>query len=196
MSLRRRLSFSSATAIVLGLIIILTPTLLLPNQVEYSGLKNDQSIEAPKPMLTPLPRESVDQSLPLPFMFEFDLDSSYGFERKYLLHETFGTPVFVISRGESATIVVLVSSLSNNTLQVSLEKIDGLPSGISARLEFESFILKPYEQKELDLEIIISPTARTRSTPEPIWPIDAEFVQLVLRGDRCNIGTGFLLRIA
>ncbi len=195
MSLRRRLAFSSATAIVLGLIIILTPTLLLPNQVEYSGLKNDQSIETPKPMLTPLPRESVDQSLPLPFMIEFDLDSSYGFERKYLLHENFGTPVFVISRGESATIFVLVSSLSNNTLQVSLESIDGLPPVFSANLEPESFILQPHEQKELELEISISSMARSRSTYEQFEPMPAEFIQLILRGDGYNIGTGFLLSI-
>ena len=131
----------------------------------------------------------------MPFMFELDVNSSHGFEKIYLSHETFGTPVFALSKGDSTTIVILISSLSNHTLQASLERIDGLPPGVKTRLESESITLQPYEQKELALEISISPTASTRVIPKPSWPIDAEFIQLVFKGDEYDVGTGFLLRI-
>ncbi|MBE0524876.1 MAG: hypothetical protein IBX40_11160, partial [Methanosarcinales archaeon] len=60
------------------------------------------------------------EGLQPPFMFEIDIKSSYGFKRKYLEHETFGKPVFVLSRGESASVLLLVSSQSNRTIQISL----------------------------------------------------------------------------
>ena len=228
MSLRRHLVLSSVAAIVIGLTIILTPTLLFPSQVEYSGPTIHQLFETtaptPTPTPKPLPRESIGQSVPPSFMFEYDLDSSHGFKRTYLAHGTFGTPVFVISRGESATIVILVSSLSNSALQVSLERIDGLPTGVNARLKPESLTLQPYEHRELELEISVSSTApistpRTTLTqktetsaptptmtqqptpqtptiiPERAEPIPAEFIQIVLMGDEYSIGAGLRLRI-
>ncbi len=195
MGLRKRLALSSLAAIAIGLAIIATPTVLFPSQIEHPGAAIDRLIETPAstPIHEPkiLPRESVYKSAQPSFMFEFNLDSSYGFERTYLTHETFGTPVFVVSREESATIVVSVSSLANSTLQLSLERIDGLPSGVEAELKPESLILQPNERRELKLEITIS-----RSAPIQTQKANStHFAQLVLRGDGYDLGSGFLLII-
>lgn len=194
LDLKKRLAFSSTAAIALGLVIMLAPTLLFSGQFEQLGSRNGKLMGEPTPMFTPVPGESTDKSFPTPFMSEFNLDSSYGFEKIYLLRESYGTPVFVLTRGESATIAFLVSSLSDNTIQVSLERVDGLPLGVSANLEPKSFTLQPFEQRELRMKISVSPTARTLSPHEP-RPINAEFIQLVLKSDGYDVGTGFLLEI-
>ncbi len=194
MGLKRRLTFSSTAAIALGLVIMLAPTLLFSGQFEQLESRNGKLIGEPIPMFTPVPGESADQSFPTPFMSEFNLDSSYGFEKIYLLRQSYGTPVFVLKRGESATIAVLVSSLSDNTIQVSLERIDGLPIGVSANLEPKSFTLQPFGQRELKMKVSISPTALNQPHHQS-RPINGEFIQLVLRSDGFNIGTGFILEI-
>lgn len=134
------------------------------------------------------------EELQPPFMFEIDINSSYGFERKYFEHGTFGKPIFVLSRGESATIILPISSLSNRTLQISLEDIDGLPDGVTAGLKPESIALQPNEQAKFELNITVSPTAPT-STPEPEKPMPEEFIGLRFKGDGWSIGKAFHLKI-
>lgn len=133
------------------------------------------------------------EGLQPPFMFEIDINSSYGFERKYLEYETFGKPIFVLSKGKSATIILSILSLSNRTLQISLEDINGLPNGVTARLKPESIALQPNEQAKLELNITASPTAPT-STPEPEKSVPKEFARLHLKGDGWSIGKAFYLK--
>lgn len=159
-----------------------TPTSTLPSF--QSGIWDKAVINPP----------AGKEGLQPPFMFEIDIKSSYGFERKYLEHETFGKPVFVLSRGESASVLLLVSSQSNRTIQISLGNITGLPSGVTVRLKPESYVLQPNKQTKLEFNITVSPTAPT-STPEPEEPLPEEFIGLRLKGDGWSIGKAFHLKI-
>jgi len=113
----------------------------------------------------PTPAPPTPHPVVFAFKVEFDTGSSYGFDRIYLYHGS-GTPVFEISRGKSATIAVVVTSLVNETLNIYLDNIEGVPVGVEAKLEPERFTLQPYEQIALKLTVTVSPTART-STPQP-----------------------------
>lgn len=214
MNLNRRLILSCVVGVVLGLAIIISPTFLWPTEFGYQGPTVTPTV-AP----TPTPKGPV----PPPFTFEFDINESYGFEKTYLAYETYGTPVFVVSRGKSATVAVVVTSLSNKTLQICLAGIRGLPPGVEAKLDPEAFILHAYERATLRLIINVSATAPISTlkptptptfnattpppTPTPTPPelpptvtppealIPADFIELILRGDDYGIGTGFLLTI-
>ncbi|MDW7726716.1 MAG: hypothetical protein SCH70_06305 [Candidatus Methanoperedens sp.] len=157
------------------------------------------------PILTPLPFQpgiwdkavieppAGSPELKPPLIFDIDLHSSYGFEIKYLEYGTFGKPIFVLSRGKSATLVLLLNSSSNRTIQVSLNYIDGLPEGTIARLKPKSYALKPYEQAKLELNVTASLTAPI-STPKPESERE-EFVALRLKGDGWSVGRAFILKI-
>ncbi len=202
MSLKRHLVLSSIAAIMIGVIIILTPTLLFSSQeVGYLESRRDQidEITVPTPAQSEFFKgETINQSIPPPFIFEFDTDSSYGFSRIYLSHGTFGTPVFMLPEGRSATVVILVSSLSDNILHVSLERIDGLQHGVKVELKPEIFTLKPYEQKELELTVSISYSngnAKQLKEETTGESIQGEFIQIILKGNGYDLGNGFLLKI-
>lgn len=142
---------------------------------------------APIPAVTtPQPIEPPIEQAPQPlFTFEIDINSSYGFERKYLEYGTFEKPVFVLSRGKSATIVLLLSSLSNQTIQISLEDLK-LPDGVVAKLKPESYALKSDGKAKLELNITVSPTAASAPLPDEM---------IALRGDGFAIGKSFKLKI-
>ena len=129
-----------------------------------------------------------------PFMFEIDLNSSHGFESKYLEHGTFGKPVFVISRNKSANIILSVSSLSNHTFQIDFDTIDGLPYGVTAKLEPELLALQPNETAKLKLNITVDSTTPT-SIAESAKPMPQEFIGLLLKGDGWSVGRAFHLKI-
>jgi hypothetical protein len=207
MGYKRNLALPSIMAIVIGVVLIIAPILLLPGQVEYPESRMEQLSEKAAPTPTApseyLKGEAVDQSTQPLFMFEFDVDSSSGFSRTFLSHETFGTPVFTVAKGESATIVILISSLSESPLHVSLDRIDGLRFGVTAELEPEIFTLDPYEQKKIELTISVSTSASSsfegpseqRGEDFTNKAIHGEFIQLVLKGNDYDLGTGFLLVI-
>lgn len=170
--------------------------IFLPLLVLISGCIDIPEAQlAPAPEITSIPAVTtppaiepfIDQALQqLLFTFEIDMNSSYGFERKYLEH---GTPVFVLSKGKSAAIVLSISSLSNRTVQISLEEVKVHTDGVNARLEPESYALKPDEQAKLELNITISPAA----TPTPEMPLPDELI--ALSGDGFAIGKSFKLKI-
>jgi len=127
---------------------------------------------------TPSPTPEVTPTVPAPtpapptphpvvpaFKVEFDPASSHGFDRIYLYNGSV-TPVFEISRGKSATIAVVVTSLVNETLNIYLDNIEDVPVGVELKLEPERFALQPYEKIVLKLTVTVSLTART-STPLP-----------------------------
>jgi len=159
----------------------ITPTLTLPPF--QPGIWDKEVISPP----------AGQEGLQPPFMFDIDLNASYGFERKYLEFGTFGKPALVLSRGKSASIILLVNSSSNRTVQVSLNYIDGLLEGTTARLKPESYALKPNEQAKLELNITASLTAPI-STPKPASARE-EFVALKLKGDGWSVGRAFILKI-
>lgn len=159
----------------------ISPTLTLP---PFQPSISDKAVIDPP---------AGSQELSPPFMFEIDINSSYGFERKYLEYETFGKPIFVLSRGKSATIILLVNSSSNRTIQVSLNYIDGLIEGTTARLKPESYALQPNEQAKLELNVTASLTAPI-STPKP-ESAPKEFVALRLKGNGWSVGKAFILKI-
>jgi len=175
--------------------------------------------ETPAPTFTP-PTPHPYQP---PFLFEIDAASSYGFDRIYLARGTWGAEVFEISRGKSATIIVIVTSASNKTLDIRLGGFTGVPAGVELRMEPERFTLQPNEQIALKLTITVSPTAPTSTpsptptptetwTPEPLPtpgapetptvtptpepPIPADFIEFyLLTGEYEGGGRGFLLSI-
>jgi len=131
---------------------------------------------------TPSPTPEVTPTIPAPtpapptphpvvpaFKVEFDTASSYGFDRIYLYNGSV-TPVFEISRGKSATITVVVTSLVNETLNIYLDHIEGAPVGVELKMEPERFTLQPYEKIALKLTVTVSPTARTSTPPPPATP--------------------------
>lgn len=197
----RRLA-ASVTAAALGLILILTPRILLPGLVEQPGLTMG-GLEAPTvtPAAIATPRfkaagvESAARQPSPPFMVEVDTESSYGFEEVSLAHGTYGVPLFAAKRGGSSTIFILVSSLSDSVLQLSLEGVEGIPEGVEARLDPDSFQLQPYEQRRVELKLSVSATASASTVnPDMLGP-SAEFVYLTLGGDGHSVGAGFLLKI-
>ena len=130
---------------------------------------------------TPSPTPEVTPTVPAPtpapptphpvvpaFKVEFDTASSYGFDRIYLYNGSV-TPVFEISRGKSASIAVVVTSLVNETLNIYLDNIEDVPVGVELKMEPERFTLQPYKRVVLNLTVTVSPTART-STPPPATP--------------------------
>ena len=131
---------------------------------------------------TPSPTPEVTPTIPAPtpapptphpvvpaFKVEFDPASSHGFDRIYLYNGSV-TPVFEISRGKSATITVVVTSLVNETLNIYLDNIEDVPVGIELKMEPERFALQPYEKIALKLTVTVSPTARTSTPPPPATP--------------------------
>jgi len=129
---------------------------------------------SPTPEVTPtVPAPTPAPQTPHPvvpaFKVEFDTASSYGFDRIYLYNGSV-TPVFEISRGKSASIAVLVTSLVNETLNIYLDYIEEVPVGVELKMEPERFTLQPYEQIVLNLTVTVSPTARTSTPPPPATP--------------------------
>lgn len=170
--------------------------IIIPLLVLISGCVSiPEAHPAPTPEIAPIPavttpppiEPTIEQTLQqLLFTFEIDMNSSYGFERKYLEH---GTPVFVLSKGKSAAIILSISSLSNRTVQLSLEEVKAHTDGVIARLEPESYALKPGEQAILELNITVSPAAA--STLE--MPLPDELI--ALHGNGWSIGKSFKLKI-
>ncbi|MEM3607489.1 MAG: hypothetical protein QW238_01300 [Candidatus Bathyarchaeia archaeon] len=195
-------------AAVLGLTVILAPRMLLPSLTGGLGPSAPTAEEmAATPTLTPVPTpepepgppsrlkavggESVRAASP-PFMVELDPESSRGFDEAGLAHGTYGVALFALRRGGSAVAQVLVSSLSDDALQLSLEGVEGVPEGVEVELNPESFTLQPHEQRRLELRLSVSPEAPP-TDPQGFPP--GAFVQLVLRGDGYILGAGFILKI-
>lgn len=169
MSTKRNILFSSVAAVFIGLIIILTPTLFTINQLGYTNELIDRSGEMSVPHAEPKAQsnqfsEDIQDNL---FIAEIDPHSSYGSHQTSLLHDSYGTPVFAVSQGDILTVTIVVTSLSDKILQISLEHISGLPPEITAQLTPTSITLQPYEQKQVQLEVTISQTAPI-STPKVI----------------------------
>lgn len=195
MNLKKQIVISSIAALIIGFIIILSPTLLV-TQLGFQKSFQDESMGAPEAAQDNIMAQdkfaSGRGSELLPFMFEMDLASSSGFEEKYLSHNNFGTPVFIISEQKSAKITLTVSSLSTDYLQTSLKRIDGLPNGVIITPNEEFINLQPFEQKKIELEIIAFSSSDSMALDEAI---EGKYIQIVLSGNGHDVATGFWLKI-
>ena len=143
-----------------------------------------------KPIIIP-PNGTIEPTMQSPFLIEIDVNSSYGFEEKHL---EYGRPIFVLARGKSATINLSVFSQSNRTQQISLSDTDVFPSGVTARLKPEYYILQPNETAKFKLNISVSSEAPI-STPVPGGYKPEGFIGLLLKGDGWSVGKAFYLKI-
>jgi len=195
MSLKKQIAVSSMAALIIGFIIILSPTLLI-NQLGFQKSFQDESMGAPEAAQDNIMAQDKFAtnrgSELLPFMFEINLESSTGFEEKYLSHNNFGTPVFIISKQKSAKIILTVSSLSVDYLQTSFKRIDGLPNGVIITPNEEFINLQPFEQDKMELEITVIPSADSMVLDKSI---EGNYIQIVLSGNEYDIATGFWLKI-
>jgi len=195
MSLKKQIAVSSMAALIIGFIIILSPTLLI-NQLGFQKSFQDESMGAPEAAQDNIMAQdkfaTSRGSELLPFMFEINLESSTGFEEKYLSHNNFGTPVFIISKQKSAKIILTVSSLSVDYLQTSFKRIDGLPNGVIITPNEEFINLQPFEQDKMELEITVIPSADSMVLDKSI---EGNYIQIVLSGNEYDIATGFWLKI-
>ena len=189
MNLKKQIAVSSMAALIIGFIIILSPTLMV-NQLGFQKSFRDESMGAPEAAQDKF--ASSRGSELLPFMFEIDLKSSSGFGDKYLSHSNFGTPVFIILEQKPAKITITVSSLSADHLQVSLNRIDGIPNGVIITPNEEFINLQPFEQKKIKLEIIAFLSLDSMALDEEI---EGKYIQIVLRGNGHDVATGFWLKI-
>lgn len=194
MKLKKQIAVSSIAALVIGIIIILSPTFLI-NQMGFQK-SFQESMGTPESAQDNIMAQdkfaSSRGSELLPFMFEINMESSYGFEDKYLSHNNFGTPVFIISEQETAKITLTIYSLSENYLQTSLKRIDGLPNGVIITPNEEFINLQPFEQKKIELEIVALPLSNTVVSEEAI---EVKYIQIVLSGNGYDLATGFWLKI-
>lgn len=195
MNLKKQITVSSMAALIIGFIIILSPTLLV-NQLGFQKSFQDESMGAPEAAQNNIMAQDKFStsrgSELLPFMFEIDLESSSGFEEKYLSYSNFGTPVFVISKQKSAKITLTVSSLSTDYLHASFKGIDGLPNGVIITPDEEFITLQPFEQKKIELEIIALHSADSMASDEAI---EEKYIQILLSGNGYAVATGFWLKI-
>jgi hypothetical protein len=81
-------------------------------------------------------------------------ESPNDYDYSYVLATSIHDP----QRG-SGTIVILVSSLSDHDLDVSLETIEGLPRGVNGELEPESFTVEAGQHAKAELKRGVSPSA-------------------------------------
>ena len=195
MNLEKQIAASGMAALIIGFIIILSPTLVV-NQLGFQKSFQDEGIGAPEAAQDNMNAQdkfaSSRSSELLPFMFEIDLESSSGFEEKYLSHNNFGTPMFVISEQKSAKITLMVSSLSADHIQTSLKRIDGMPNEVIVTPNEEFITLQPFEQKKIELEIMAFTSADSIVLEDVI---EGKYIQIVLSGNGHDIATGFWLKI-
>jgi len=114
------------------------------------------TVPAPTPTPHPVPSSS-------PIRFEFDVNASYGFDK---LLSTLYPPHFLISRGKSFTVVMIVTSQSNRTVSISVGADLSQVPGVDVKFDPQTFSLNPKEKIVLKMTLTVSPTAPT-STPEP-----------------------------
>ncbi len=178
---------------------------------ESNYLVPETPIHPPAPM--PVPKG--------PRLPSFDLivnkDLSYGFSKVYPAgNKIYGTPVFVISRGEKGAVIVELISHSNHTLNISLST-GLLPEGVKAEFIPENVTLQPGGEIKLKLVLEVSPDAKPFASPKTSLPPAATpspptpkpvplptpekteqpgfFVEIYARCRDLTIGTGFYLTI-
>jgi len=128
-----------------------------------------------------------------PFMFQYDLLASHGFDAHYANHVR---PTFVLSKGKHAVIAMNVTSYSTEPCTISFEEMIGFPEGDIQYIIPAPIVLEPYSSKELALELYIPHNATRSSGTEPPDMIGQEIpVGLFLTSGEWSVGQGFFLNV-
>lgn len=90
-----------------------------------------------------------------PIKIEFDINSSYGFDRTYPEERH-----FIMSRGRSATLPIILTSTADRALHLTLN-VTELPAGVTAEFDSEFVALEPNKPVTVKLIINVSSTAPT-----------------------------------
>ena len=156
--------------LLVALVVALATVIVLAYEIQLATPPTpSQTPEVTPTVPAPTPAPPTPHPVVPAFKVEFDPASSHGFDRIYLYNGSV-TPVFEISRGKSATIAVVVTSLVNETLNIYLDHIEGEPVGVELKMEPARFTLQPYERIALNLTVTVSSTARTSTPPPPATP--------------------------
>jgi len=143
----------------------------------------------------PVIRPPINSSAGLftyPFMYQYDLGASTGFESVY---KKYYRPTFVITPGKNATIVINVTSYSRYTVNVTLAAIDDLPSGGITYTQPGSITLTPGKSGFLTLKLSASPNASLPADPTLIVEGERKLpVGLWLESEGWRIGQGFYVK--
>lgn len=128
-----------------------------------------------------------------PFMFEYELNASRGFENVY---RNYYRPTFVMSRGKTGTIMVNVTSHSTVPLTITLKGADDLPERIGVTLIPKTVVLKPGTSQIVQGVL----DASGYGPDQTMTPITAEHEQkypvgLWLEAGSWSIGQGFYLKM-
>lgn len=125
------------------------------------------------PVLTPTPTVPTSTPTPppphtmppyAPISIKYDLKSSYGFDQ--VIREGH----FVLSRGKSATLTMILTSTADQTLHLT-PNITRLPTGVTVQLDSEFITLETNKPVTLKLTITVSSTAPASTLkPEPTIP--------------------------
>jgi len=145
-----------------------------------------------QPVIRP-PNNSSAGLFDYPFMYEYDLNESTGFDTIY---KKYYRPTLVIAPGKNATIVLNVTSYSRHTIIVSLANADNLPAEGVGYVNPGSIILEPGTSKHMALELNAAQNATRSEVSGDLEEGENKLpVGLWLESDDWKIGQGFYLKL-
>lgn len=145
-----------------------------------------------QPVIRP-PDNSSTGLFDYPFMFQYDLNASTGFES---VSKKYYRPNFVIAQGKNATIIVDVTSNAKHPVTVTLAVVEDLPAGGISYTIPDSILLDPGQTGHLKLELSASPDASLPSFPENTFEETQQYpVGVWLKSEDWSIGQGFYLKV-
>jgi len=129
-----------------------------------------------------------------PFIFQYDLSASYGFDAQYVNHIR---PTFVLSKGKHAVIAMNVTSQSMEMCTISFDKMIGFPEEGYVRYAVPSpVVLEPGSSKEMILEMYFPENAtHTSGTGSTDMSGQEIPIGLFLTSGEWSVGQGFFLKI-
>ncbi len=149
MVLSKRLALSSITAVIIGLIIILTPAFLFPTQVdmvEYSALESPAGVEiGPRE----IPPEKAEPSLSIKTAPAYTMDIAFPSKEGYVS----------IRGGESVKLPLTVRSWVNEPITVNLRLVSRTGEPLPEFITYETegpINIQPYNAVQTYITISVS----------------------------------------
>jgi len=128
-----------------------------------------------------------------PFLFQYDLVASHGFDAQYAEHVR---PTFVLSKGKHAVIVMNVTSHSPEPCRVSFGEMIGFPEGYVQYIAPAPVLLGPGSSTGMALEVYLPENATFPSgTGSPDSSGQEMPVGLFLQSGDWAVGQGFFLKV-
>lgn len=146
-----------------------------------------------QPVIRP-PNNSSAGLLDYPFMFQYDLNESTGFES---VSKKYYRPNFVIAKGKNATIVLDITSNAKHPVTVVLSEVDNLPAGGISYTVPHRIHLDPGQTGHLKLELSASSNASLMSFTKNTFEETQQYpVAVWLKSEDWSIGQGFYLKVS